>query len=164
MNYWSAQMYLCSWARHVRTLLWLILLPLLAACAGLDYERPFALHQDAHSGGSVVAFNQAGTVLASGGWEGTLRLWQLPGGEALRHWPAHADSVNGIVFIEDDRQLVTAGYDGVLASWSLDGALIKRINTAKPVMHMVADRTRGRLVTGTPMARCASGACRTLNC
>ena len=131
-----------------RAALWLPLLLLLAACAGHDYERPFVIHQDAHSGGSIVAFNQAGDVLASGGWEGTLRLWQLPGGQALHHWPAHTDSVNGIVFIEDDRQLVTAGYDGVLARWSLDGALIKRIKTAAPVMHMVADRTRRRLITG----------------
>ncbi|MGB5439573.1 MAG: hypothetical protein WBN90_07990 [Gammaproteobacteria bacterium] len=147
MKYGQLQMHDFWLARPGRTLLWLILLPLLAACAGLEYERPFALHQDAHSGGSVVAFNQAGTVLASGGWEGSLRLWQLPGGEALRRWPAHPDSVNGIVFIEDDRQLVTAGYDGVLASWSLDGAPIQRIDTATPIMHMVADGTRGRLVT-----------------
>jgi WD40 repeat protein len=128
--------------------LWFILLLFLTACAGHQYEQPFVIHQDAHSGGSIVAFNQAGDVLASGGWEGTLQLWQLPGGEALRRWPAHADSVNGIVFIEDDRQLVTAGYDGMLVKWSLDGAVIKRIKTPAPVMHMAAERTRGRLITG----------------
>ncbi len=138
----------CSSAGPGRAVLWLPLLLLLAACAGHVYERPFVIHQDAHSGGSSVAFNQAGDVLASGGWEGTLRLWQLPGGQALHHWPAHTDSVNGIVFIEDDRQLVTAGYDGVLALWSLQGAPIKRIQTASPVMHMAADRARGRLISG----------------
>jgi WD40 repeat protein len=137
-----------SWARHSRAAAWLILLLFLTACAGHHYEQPFAIHQDAHGGGSIVAFNQAGDVLASGGWEGTLRLWQLPGGQALRHWPAHTDTVNGIVFIEDDRQLVTAGYDGMLVKWSLDGAVIERIKTPAPVMHMAADRTRGRLVTG----------------
>jgi len=137
-----------SWTRHRRAVLWLILLLSLSGCAGHVYEQPFAIHQDAHSGGSIVAFNQAGNMLASGGWEGALRLWQLPGGQALRRWPAHTDSVNGIVFIEDDRQLVTAGYDGMLVKWSLDGAVIKRIKTPAPVMHMVADHTRGRLITG----------------
>lgn len=121
---------------------------LLTACTVHNYEQPFAIHHNAHSGGSIVAFNQAGTVLASGGWEGTVRLWQLPGSEALTHWPAHSDSVNGIVFIEGDRQLVTAGYDGILVKWSLDSAVIKRIDTGAPVMHMAADLARGRLVTG----------------
>ena len=137
-----------TWTGHSRTALWIILLLGLSACTGRVYEPPFAIHQDAHSGGSIVAFNQAGTILASGGWEGRLRLWQLPGGESLHHWPAHTDSVNGIVFIEADRQLVTAGYDGALVKWSLDGAVITRIETASPVMHMVADRDRGRLITG----------------
>ena len=148
MKYGQLKMHDFLSARSGRAALWLILLPLLAACTGHVYERPFAVHQDAHSGGSIVAFNQAGDVLASGGWEGALRLWQLPGGEALRQWPAHTDSVNGIVFIEADRQLVTAGYDGALIKWSLDGAVIKRIETASAVMHMVAARTRGRLITG----------------
>ncbi len=89
---------------------------LMTACVSLHPEEsPAVVKERAHSGGSVVAFSQSGDLLASGGWEGTVRLWQLPQGREVRHWHAHDDSVNGIAFLDADREIVTAGYDGVLA-------------------------------------------------
>ena len=55
-----------------------VLVMLLAAvgCSPLPVsESPFVIHENAHSGGSVVAFDLSGQVLASGGWEGRVRLW-----------------------------------------------------------------------------------------
>ena len=106
------------------------------------------IHELAHSGGSVVAFSQSGSLLASGGWEGTVRLWQMPGGEQVRRWQAHHGTVNGIAFIAADRQIVTAGYDGVLAKWKAGGGLVMQVDTLPPVTHMEADADGDRLVTG----------------
>ena len=122
---------------------------LLAACVSLQPEEsPLVIKDKAHSGGSVVAFSQSGDRVASGGWEGTVRLWQLPAGREIRHWPAHGDSVNGIAFLDADRQIVTAGYDGVLARRAVDGGLLQQITTPSAVTHMVADARSDRLVTG----------------
>jgi WD40 repeat protein len=122
---------------------------LLAGCASLqEGEAPSVIKQRAHSGGSAIAISQSGDLAASGGWEGTLRLWRLPEGSEVRHWQAHADSVNGIAFVDDDRQVVSAGYDGVLARRSVNGALLQQTTTPAPVTHMVADTATDQLLTG----------------
>ena len=124
-------------------------LVMLAACASLQPEEsPLVIKDKAHSGGSVVAFSQSGDRVASGGWEGTVRLWQLPEGREIRHWPAHSDSVNGIAFLDNDRQIITAGYDGLLARRAVNGGLLQQITTPSAVTHMVADPGADRLVTG----------------
>ena len=126
-----------------------VYLALLTACASLQPEEsPLVIKDKAHSGGSVVAFSQTGDLLASGGWEGTVRLWQLPGGRQIRHWLAHSDSVNGIAFLDADRQIVTAGYDGVLARRAVDGGLLQQVTTPAAITHMVSDIKTDRLVTG----------------
>lgn len=138
--------------RYVRVsvlLAMFVQLALLTACAGLHPEEtPTVIRERAHSGGSVVAFSQSGELLASGGWEGTVRLWQLPEGREIRHWLAHDDSVNGIAFLDDDRQIATAGYDGVLARRTISGHMLEQIRTSSPVTHMVADASADRLLTG----------------
>jgi len=138
--------------RDVRVSLVLVLvvqLVLLTACATLHPEEaPAVVKERAHSGGSVVAFSQSGDLLASGGWEGTVRLWQLPQGREVRHWLAHSDSVNGIAFLESDREIVTAGYDGLLTRRAIDGQLLGQVRTPSPVTHMVADIKTDRLLTG----------------
>jgi len=125
-----------------------IVLLLLASCAGHLHEPPMVIHEDAHRGGTVVAFSQSGDLLASGGWSGTVQLWQLPQGSAVRHWRGHSDSVNGIVFLDADQQVVTAGYDGILERRGLDGELLQQLAGLMPVTHMDADAAIDRLVTG----------------
>ena len=122
---------------------------LLSSCASLHPEEPAVVVKErAHSGGSVVAFSQSGDLLASGGWEGTVRLWQLPQGREVRHWLAHSDSVNGIAFLDSDREVVTAGYDGFLTRRATDGQLLEQVRTPSPITHMVADIKTDRLLTG----------------
>ena len=136
--------------RLVRLIIALSVLPsLLTGCASLQQgEPPAVIQQGAHSGGSSIAISQFGDLAASGGWEGTLRLWRLPVGSEVRHWRAHSDSINGIVFLDDDRQIVSAGYDGVLARHAINGPLLQEITAPVPVTHMVADTATDQLLTG----------------
>ena len=132
----------------MRHFLFCIVLLLLGACAGQPHESPLVIHEDAHRGGTVVAFSQSGDLLASGGWSGKVQLGQLPDGSALRHWRGHTDSVNGIAFLDADRQIVTAGYDGLLQRRRLDGETLQQISGLVAVTHMEADAATDRLVTG----------------
>ena len=127
--------------------LW-VMLALLAACAGQPHEPPLVIHEDAHRGGTVVAFSQSGELLASGGWSGVVQLWQLPQGSAVRHWRGHSDSVNGIAFLDNDQQIVTAGYDGILERRRLNGELLQQLTGLAPITHMDAAAAIDRLVTG----------------
>lgn len=134
---------------HIQAALIVAAALLISACASRPAaEPPAVIHAGVHSGGSVVAFSQSGELLASGGWEGTVRLWRLPSGSPVSHWRDHSDSVNGIVFLEGDRQLVTAGYDGRLVKRDLYGNVLQQTTAPAPVTHMVADPGKDRMLTG----------------
>ena len=121
---------------------------MLTSCAMHPQDPPGVIHEDAHRGGTVVAFSPSGELLASGGWSGNVQLWQLPGGDSLRHWRGHSDSVNGITFLSGERQVVTAGYDGVLQRRGIDGSLQQEVDGLVAITHMEGDAATDRLVTG----------------
>jgi len=122
---------------------------LIVACSGGPVaEAPAVIHEGVHSGGSVVSFSQDGELLASGGWEGTVRLWRTPDGSQLRYWRDHSDSVNGIAFVDHDSRVITAGYDGLLVRRAVGGARLASVDTGSPVTHMVADSDADRVLTG----------------
>ena len=132
----------------IRRIFFLTIL-MLTACAGRPMAiAPDVIHERVHNGGSTVAFSQSGELLASGGWEGRVIIWRLPGGEKLYRWHAHQDSVNGVVFADSDTRVVTAGYDGVLAEWTLGGVALRRIMTPSPISCMEASTRGDRLITG----------------
>jgi len=122
---------------------------MLQGCASQHVtEQPAVIHEDAHSGGSLVAFNLSGDLMVSGGWEGGVKLWRMSDGALHKSWRAHDGSVNGAVFSADGERIITAGYDGTLAEWTIDGVLVRRITTPEHVMHMMADYRQDRLLTG----------------
>src|SRR5512147_1320977 len=122
---------------------------MLAACAGQPVAvAPDVVHARAHNGGSSVGFSQTGELLASGGWEGRVNIWHLLGDKPLYRWQAHQDSVNGVLFTDNDQHVVTAGYDGLLAEWTLGGAALQRVMTPAPITCMAASIRGDRLITG----------------
>ncbi|MCX4719235.1 hypothetical protein OG818_41675 [Streptomyces virginiae] len=69
-----------------------------------------------------LAFDPGGHLLASAGWDGTARLWQVTGGRAL--WPlsvlhGHTKFVRCVAFSPDGRTLVTAAEDGTVRVWDV---------------------------------------------
>jgi len=104
--------------------------------------------RDVHNNGYTLAFDSRSETLASGGSEGRIRLWRLQDGKELSGWKAHTDSLQGLVFLDHDRELLSAAYDGSLARWTRDGTLLKRLNTPAPVTSMAADEAANLVVTG----------------
>jgi len=125
----------------------LIACALLIGCHSLPPAiPPNVVIPDAHAEGYVLDFNRDGTVLASGGVT-AIRLWRIPAGSSIRGWSAHTGVLRGLVFIEDDRVLLSASEDATLARWTLDGKLLKRQTSPSPINDMAHDETGERVFT-----------------
>jgi WD40 repeat protein len=120
----------------------------LAGCASLPRIPANVILHDVHNNGYALTFDGESKTLASGGSEGRIRLWNLPEGKALGGWMAHDGSLQGLHFLNHDREILSAGYDGVLARWARDGKLLQRLATPSPITDMVADEATAIVVTG----------------
>lgn len=120
----------------------------LSGCASPPRIPANIVLRDAHNNGYTLAFDSRSETLATGGSEGRIRLWRLPDGKELFGWKAHTDSLQGLVFLDHDRELLSAAYDGTLARWTRDGTLLKRVSTPAPVTSMAADEAANLVVTG----------------
>lgn len=119
---------------------------LLAACAPLG-QPPNVVIESAHTGGNLVRVDSQDRWLVSGGWEGQLAVWSLPDGEPVRSWQAHQGTVNGILLTAEDR-VITAGFDGRLAEWTLEGTLLQSQDAGSPVTAAAGAIAADLLVTG----------------
>jgi WD40 repeat protein len=70
---------------------------------------------------SAVAMSPDGSMLATGGADGAVSLWRLPGDELLRTVPLLDGRVKALVFSADG-ELAAGGDNGEVARWTLDGS------------------------------------------
>ena len=66
---------------------------------------------------TTIAASPDGASIASGGWDGTVRLWNVETGVEQRTLRPQAN-VNAVAFSPDGRTVVSAGADGKLTVWS----------------------------------------------
>jgi WD40 repeat protein len=78
---------------------------------------------DVHS----VAFAPDGKALASGGKDGTVRLWDPVSRRPLSCLRGHADEVNGVAFSPDGTALASASDDGTVRLWDVARATCVRV-------------------------------------
>lgn len=64
-----------------------------------------------------VAFSPDGRLLATTGWDRTIRLWDATTGQAVRTLAGHRQAVNEATFSPDGRHLASAGWDGAVKIW-----------------------------------------------
>jgi serine/threonine protein kinase/WD40 repeat protein len=83
----------------------------------MESGAPPLILEGINNGGIRIAFNHAGNLLASTGWEGQLRLWDTRTGKQL----FVAQNSLGIIprFSHDDRMLAGYGRDGTLGLWEV---------------------------------------------
>ncbi len=69
----------------------------------------------------VLSFSPDGHRLAFGGWDGSVRLWDVVNGRAVFPVRGPCGAVAAVQFSADGRTLATAGEDGNLRLWGLGG-------------------------------------------
>jgi WD40 repeat protein len=68
-----------------------------------------------------VAFSADGSVLVSGGADGTVRVWRPQDGEELNRFEGHTDRVQAVAISPDGRTVYSGGSDGTLRRWPMPG-------------------------------------------
>lgn len=81
------------------------------------------------TGGSLIsagAFSHDGELLATGDWEGSVTLWDVPSGSKVRDFPGHGApmygraTVRAVAFSPDGRTLATGGDEKLVRLWDVD--------------------------------------------
>lgn len=69
--------------------------------------------------GSIYALRAQGSLLASGGPESVVRLWDVKSGKAITKMVGHTDNVRDILISEDGDTILSASSDQTIKVWSI---------------------------------------------
>ena len=89
-----------------------------------------------------VAFSPDGDTIATGGDDGSIRLFDADRGTQLLNLPAHPYLVTGLGFNRDGTRLVSASPDGVVRVWALDLYDLIRIARTQVTRELSDDECR----------------------
>jgi WD40 repeat protein len=67
-----------------------------------------------------LAYSADGLLLAAGGNDGTIRVWDAAQGRALKVLPGHTSKVSSLAFAPAGRILVSGSADATVRFWNLD--------------------------------------------
>ena len=71
------------------------------------------------SGVNAAVFSPDDRFLASGGYDSTVRLWDIDAARELYMLHGHGDRVHSVAFSPDGRWLCSAGHDRTVRIWQL---------------------------------------------
>jgi WD40 repeat protein len=90
----------------------------------------------------VLSFDRAGTAVASGSRDGSLRIWDTASGAPRPFFSSHVDgAVHDVVFSPDGRQLASASRGSVMVIDARSGELLAQtgIQSSQPRLSMGPD-------------------------
>src|SRR6185295_2710857 len=88
-----------------------------------------------HSGAVCrVEFAGDGQTLVSGGFDGTIKVWDVAHANQSVGWGGHQKRVDGLAFNKAGDQLVSTDLGGTVHCWrTLDGSTVREISSSPEV-------------------------------
>lgn len=91
-------------------------------------------------GGFKLARHPTQARLATGGADGTVRLWNLPNANPLRILTGHTDAVYALTFSPDGNFLASGAWNGEIRLWDATKGTLVRTILAGPGLSQTAER------------------------
>jgi len=110
--------------------------------------EPISVADDAYDGGNALDVSPDSRLTASGDWAGRIRLWRLPEGAPVGSWQTSHGDLPGLMFLPDGNQLLSAGHDGYIRIWDLDGRLVAAHDTGSSVTSFYPTHKRRGVLLG----------------
>lgn len=67
----------------------------------------------------VVRYHKAGNELITGDQDGRITIWSLKTGQSIYAWEAHEGAITQIVFLPEEKVIISAGKDKYFKAWKL---------------------------------------------
>ena len=124
-------------------------------CPRLGFDRETAANASRLSGTSqevcCVAFHPGGTLIASGGADRMVRIWDAATGRQIREFHAATSRVNAIAFSPDGTRLATGSLEHTVNVWeaATGRPIVVFAGHAAPVIHVAFNADGTKLVSAS---------------
>jgi WD40 repeat protein len=103
---------------------------------------------DSHQGFvNSVQFSPDGNILASGGADRRIRLWNIQTGRIIYTFDGHQEAITAMQFLPNGKILVSVGIDRTIRFWDLERKqLLKTIDAHEQAIHALAISRDGKII------------------
>lgn len=84
-------------------------------------------------GVKAIAFSPNGKLIASGGFDDKVKVWDVQTGREIRSFSGHTNDVNSVLFSADSKSVISGSNDGTIKIWNIDDGSVSTTQTGKKV-------------------------------
>ncbi|MCL2211012.1 MAG: caspase family protein [Treponema sp.] len=98
----------------------LLALCFIGICLNVGSQEVAVFPQLGHTGGiNKVALSPDGKTIASGSYEGTIKIWDIITGREIRTFYGHLNNINDLTFSSNGKQIISGSSDNTIKIWDV---------------------------------------------